>query len=65
LNAEPVVKAGGGLILENQNLNTQTLKSTIAKLQSNGLEECAKASKSLGNPNSTKDFVDLILQVAK
>jgi UDP-N-acetylglucosamine--N-acetylmuramyl-(pentapeptide) pyrophosphoryl-undecaprenol N-acetylglucosamine transferase len=65
LNAKPVVDAGGGLIIENQNLNSQTLHQAILKIQSLGLENCASASRSLGNVDSAKEFVDLILQVAR
>ncbi len=65
LNAKPVVDVGGGVIVENQSLNKKTLKDAISMLQEQGLEKCGNAAKSLGNSNSTKDFVDLILQVAK
>jgi UDP-N-acetylglucosamine:LPS N-acetylglucosamine transferase len=65
LNAKPVVEVGGGLILENHNLNANSLKDAIKNLQTLGLENCAKASRSLGNANSTKQFVDLIQKVAK
>lgn len=65
LNARPIVNAGGGLILENHQLSPNALMGAIEKIQTLGLEKAAAASKSLGNSNSAKDFVDLILQVAK
>lgn len=65
LNAKPVVEAGGGIILENHQLNAQSLASSISNLESAGLEKCAKASLSLGNRESAKELVDLIQEVAK
>lgn len=65
LNAQPVVQAGGGLIIENQNLDPDTMLSAISKIQNAGLEKFAAASKSLGQADSAKEFVDLILRVAK
>lgn len=65
LNAQPVVKAGGGLIIENQKLTAETLQAAIEEIQKNGLEKSSAASKSLGRSESAKEFVDLIMRVAK
>ena len=65
LNAKPVVEAGGAVLVENKDLNSQTLLSAIESLQQSGLEHSADAARKLGNLNSAKEFVDLIVQVAK
>jgi UDP-N-acetylglucosamine--N-acetylmuramyl-(pentapeptide) pyrophosphoryl-undecaprenol N-acetylglucosamine transferase len=65
LNAQPVINAGGGLIIENQKLTPESLLEAISKINNLGLESCAAASKKLGRSNSARDLVDLIMQVAK
>lgn len=65
LNAKPVVDAGGAVIVENKELNAKTLLQAISTLQNRGLENCANSSRNLGKLNSAKEFVDLIMQVAK
>ena len=66
-NGNILKNAGGAILIEEKNLNVDTLKNAVIKLKSdkNGRKTRAKTLKALSTPNSAKDIVFCLFSLLK
>ena len=67
LNAEPVVKAGGAIMVENSDFNVDYLKSKILPILSDAdkLTQMSSASKSCGRQDASSRLADVVDHILK
>ena len=65
LNAQEVVQAGGGVLIDDADFNSGVLLSTLSQMRTRGLEEMSKAAAACGHLNDVDTFVDIIFDAAK
>jgi UDP-N-acetylglucosamine--N-acetylmuramyl-(pentapeptide) pyrophosphoryl-undecaprenol N-acetylglucosamine transferase len=63
LNAEPVVAAGGGLLVDDADCTPQWVRSTLLSLLADGvaLQRMGSAAAALGLPHADEKLADLVL----
>ena len=63
LNARPTVAAGGGVLVDDPDLDASWIEGNVLPLLSDGarLTEMAAAARRLGHPTADEDLVDLVL----
>lgn len=67
LNARPTVAAGGGLLVDDADLDPSWIEGNVLPLLLDGgkLEAMALAARRLGHPTADDDLVDLVLRAAR
>lgn len=64
LNALPVVKAGGGVIVDDADLTAQTVIEQVAEWFSGDLASVSAAAASCGRPHASDAIVDIVIDAA-
>lgn len=67
VNAEPVVQAGGGLLIEDADLSAEWLTRTVTSVMHDGgrLEAMASAARSHGVTNADEQMADIVVKVGR
>jgi UDP-N-acetylglucosamine--N-acetylmuramyl-(pentapeptide) pyrophosphoryl-undecaprenol N-acetylglucosamine transferase len=65
LNAEPVAKAGGGVVIEGVNFNPQILTKTLSEWLEQDLQILSNAAAACGHADAVESFVDIIVSAGR
>jgi UDP-N-acetylglucosamine--N-acetylmuramyl-(pentapeptide) pyrophosphoryl-undecaprenol N-acetylglucosamine transferase len=65
LNAEPVAKAGGGVVIEGVNFNPQILTKTLSEWLEQDLQILSNAAAACGHADAVESFVDIIISAGR
>ena len=65
LNAEPVVSAGGGVIVDDANFTAEVLIETLSRWKAEGFDKRSQAAAGCGRINDIETFVSIILAAAQ
>lgn len=65
LNADPVARAGGGIVIEDSNFNPDILVSTVKQWLSSDMTTRSEAAALCGHKDAVESFIDIIIATAR
>lgn len=65
LNAEPVARAGGGVVIEDSTFTAPLMSETLMKWLTGDITEMSEAAASCGHKDAVESFVDIIISAGR